>query len=144
MSGTLYTRDILRLASDIACPERLDAPHGSASRRSRTCGSSIAVDVVTQDDRIGAVGMKIQACAIGQASAAILGRHAAGLSADELAQHRARLARFLKSGEGAPGSWEELSALRHVAAHGGRHEAILLPYDALIEAFGNARASVGS
>ena len=73
MTATLYNRDILRLAASIPHQRRLDAPQASVERRSPVCGSRVVVDVVLDDDgRVAALGQEVKACALGQASAALM------------------------------------------------------------------------
>src|SRR3546814_12956281 len=73
MAAPLYNTDILRLAASIPYHERLPAPMGSAEKRSPVCGSRVAVDVdVDEDGRVAAIGMLVRACALGQASSALM------------------------------------------------------------------------
>ena len=89
MSTALYNRDILRLAASIPHLGRLEAPQASATRRSPVCGSIVTVDVVTDEaGRVAALGQEVKACALGQASASLMGAHAVGRTAAELATRR--------------------------------------------------------
>lgn len=135
MSEPLYSRDILRLAASIPHHARLAALHGSAQKRSPLCGSRVAVDVMLdREGRIAALGQEVRACAFGQASAALMGAHAIGRTAAELAEARDRLAAYLDGGRDDPGAWPGLSVFDRVRAHRARHAAILLPFDAAAEA----------
>lgn len=139
MSEALYTRDILRLAVSIPHQRRLDNPDGSAELRSRTCGSVVAADVMTADDGVLIdMGLSISACALGQASASILGTEAIGLSVKDIVQARSALQEFFAGKTETPGDWENMDKLFAARDHKGRHAAILLPYDALIAAFADA------
>ena len=126
MSEPLYTRDILRLAVSIPHQQRLEHPDGSAEQRSRTCGSVVTADVViTDDETLELLGLTINACALGQASAAILGAEAIGRTVCDIVRARSDF----------PGDWQNMDKLAVAKDHRGRHGAILLPYDALIAAF---------
>lgn len=139
MSEALYTRDILRLAVSIPHQQRLDSPDGSAELRSRTCGSVVAADVILTDDgALVDLGMSISACALGQASASILGTEAIGLSLTDIVQARSGLEEFFNGEAESPGDWQNMDKLVAARDHKGRHAAILLPYDALIAAFADA------
>lgn len=139
MSEALYTRDILRLAVSIPYQRRLEGPDGSAEQRSRACGSVVAADVILADDEtLAQLGWTINACALGQASAAILGIEAVGLSASDILKARSRLADFLNGKADSPGHWQNMDKLAAARDHQGRHGAILLPYDTLIAAFADA------
>ncbi|WP_422345958.1 iron-sulfur cluster assembly scaffold protein [Parasphingorhabdus sp.] len=136
MSEALYTRDILRLAVSIPHQSRLEKPHGTAEVRSRTCGSRVVADIMLSDDRaITQLGIEVNACALGQASAAILATEAMGKSADQIAKVRQQLAGFLAGAEDRPGGWTNMDHLMAAKDHKGRHAAILLPYDAVLAAF---------
>jgi NifU-like protein involved in Fe-S cluster formation len=136
MSEALYTRDILRLAVSIPHQSRLEKPHGTAEVRSRTCGSRVVADIMLSDDRaITQLGIEVNACALGQASAAILATEAIGKSADQIAKVRQQLAGFLTGAEDRPGGWTNMDHLMAAKDHKGRHAAILLPYDAVLAAF---------
>lgn len=143
MSGALYTRDILRLAVSIPHQSRLDNPDGTAEVRSRTCGSRVAADIRLSDEgQIAELGIEVNACALGQASAAILAAEAIGKSAKEIAAARMQLAGFLAGTEDYPGSWDNMEHLCAAKDHPGRHAAIILPYDAILAAFGSHKSEV--
>jgi len=141
MSGALYTREILRLAVSIPHQQRLDNPDGTAELRSRTCGSKVAADVMVTDSGVlKDFGFAISACALGQASAAILGAQAIGKSAADIESARSSLTAFLEGASESPGEWPDMDILVAAQDHKGRHAAILLPYDAVIAAFADAVA----
>ncbi len=141
MSGALYTREILRLAVSIPHQQRLDHPDGTAELRSRTCGSKVVADViVTESGSLQDLGFEISACALGQASAAILGAQAVGKPVAEIERIRTNLAAFLAGSIESPGTWPDMDKLKAAKDHKGRHAAILLPYDAVIAAFAAAAA----
>ncbi|AMO72179.1 iron-sulfur cluster assembly scaffold protein [Sphingorhabdus sp. M41] len=141
MSGALYTREILRLAVSIPHQQRLDNPDGTAELRSKTCGSKVAADVMIKDSgELQDLGLEISACALGQASAAILGAQAIGKTAGDIGTVRDNLAVFLEGSSESPGEWPDMDKLAAARDHKGRHAAILLPYDAVIAAFTDAAA----
>lgn len=142
MSAALYTRDILRLAVSIPHQSRLDSADGTAEVRSRTCGSRVAADVLLSDDgTIAELGIEVNACALGQASAAILAAEAIGKSGDEIAVVRDHLAEFMAGSQDHPGLWVNMNHLSAAKDHPGRHAAILLPYDAILAAVEAAAAA---
>ena len=103
MSDTLYNTEILRLAANIPYAERLADPQGTAEKRSPICGSRVTVDVALDaDGRVAEVGMLVRACALGQASSALLAQHAVGQSADELAAARDALTAWLAGRANCP------------------------------------------
>jgi NifU-like protein involved in Fe-S cluster formation len=135
VTTTLYDRDILRLAASIPHLGRLERPQGSAERRSPVCGSRVAVDVVLdKEGRVAALGQEVSACALGQASAALMGRNAIGRSPAELAEARDRLEAYLAGNTGDPGDWPDIGMLSEARGYKGRHASILLSFEAAAEA----------
>lgn len=140
MNAPLYNAELLRLATSNPCEERLNAPMGTAERRSPICGSRIAIDVnLDEAGRIAAIGMQVSACAYGQASATLLARHAIGRSPEEMAEARDAVARWL-AGEGATPDWPGFEALAAVVPHSARHGAVRLPFEAAADAMNAACA----
>ncbi len=134
MSEALYTREILRLAADRPHAVRLTLPDGSAERRAPVCGSRVTVDVMLgADGRIADIGMLVHACALGQASAALLAEHAVGRSGAELSAARDALAAWLTDGGDVP-DWPRLDVLAPALPHTARHAAIRLAFEAAAEA----------
>ncbi|MDT1061225.1 iron-sulfur cluster assembly scaffold protein [Paracoccus sp. CPCC 101403] len=131
----LYSRRILALASDIPRLGTLDAPTGSAHRRSPQCGSSVTAHVVMQDGRIAEFGQEVRACALGQASASVLGALAVGLTRDDIAQATEQLTAMLKT-DGPPPSapFDGLEALLPAREFPNRHASILLAWQATLDA----------
>lgn len=135
MSEILYNTQILRLAASIPHQSRLDAPQATVQRVSPICGSRVTIDLDVDDaGRVTRFGQEVRACALGQASAAILGAEVLGKSALELAQARDALAAFLKGQAESPGEWPGLELLRPAQPHKGRHGSILLAFQAAAEA----------
>jgi len=143
--SALYSRDILRLAASIPHLRRLDAPQGSAERSSRACGSRVAIDVVLDGEgRIAALGQEVKACALGQASAALLGAEAIGRTEAALDAARAALAAYLTGVSDDPGPWPGLALFAAARAFPARHAAILLPFETAAAAVADARAKAAA
>ena len=93
--------------------------------------------------RVAAIGQEVRACAFGQASAALLGRHIPGRTPVELAEARDALAAWLAGTREDPGTWPGLDVLAPARRLSARHGAILLPFQAAAEAAAlAARATV--
>jgi NifU-like protein involved in Fe-S cluster formation len=141
VTSALYNRDILRLAASIPHQERLERPQASVEKRSPVCGSRVTVDVVLDDEgRIAALGQEVTACALGQASAALMGAGAVGRDRTELAEARDALASFLAGDREDPGTWPGLDILSGAQPFPARHPSILLPFEAAAEAAAKAAA----
>lgn len=135
MDSALYNRDILRLASALVAGDRLENPHGTAECRSPICGSRIQADLkVANDGAIAEIALRANACALGQASAAILRSHAIGSNLSVIADIRAGIEQALKKAGEMPDQWPDLAILAPAREYPSRHAAILLPYDALLAA----------
>lgn len=139
MSAPLYNTEILRLAASGAQHARLPAPQGSAELRSPVCGSRVTVDVTLGGEgRLHEIGLEVRACALGQASAALMAQHAEGRSAGELAQAAAQLRAMLTGGSYSPDFWPGIEVLARAQDYPARHGAILLPFDAVAQAMQEA------
>lgn len=141
MSASLYNAQILRLATSIPHQTRLTDPQASVSKRSPVCGSRVTVDVVMDaEGRVAALGQEVRACALGQASAALMGDHAIGRTPAELAAARDALATFLAGGRDDPGDWPGLEIFLPARPHAARHPSIRLAFEAIAEAAAQALA----
>ena len=135
MTTALYNRDILRLAASIPHHARLDHPQATSEKRSPLCGSRVAVDVVLDEEgRLAGLGQEVKACALGQASASLMGASAIGRSRSELAGARDALAAFLDGRRDDPGEWPGLDIFREARPYKARHPSILLAFEAVAEA----------
>ncbi|WP_116090134.1 iron-sulfur cluster assembly scaffold protein [Sphingomonas crusticola] len=135
----LYNTQILKLATSIPHHARLAHPHGTSERRSPICGSRVTVDVVLDDNgRIAELGQEVRACALGQASASLMGAHAIGRSLPELEAARDALAAFLAGSSEDPGGWPGLELFAPARAHSARHASIRLAFEAAAEAAARA------
>ena len=134
MTAPLYTRDILRLAASLGEPLVLARTDGAAERRAVTCGSRIAVSVMVADQLVVAVSQRVEACAFGQAAAALMIADAPGKRADEVSDALAGIERWLHGDDAAVAAWPGLAVLDPARARIGRHGAILLPFQALLAA----------
>ena len=130
-----YTREILRLAASIPYLERFDDLEGATERRSPTCGSRMRVAVeLDWAGRVRIFRQAVEACAYGQATAALVGGHAVGRSADEVRDALAELEAWLAGNGEVPTAWPGLDVLEPARARKGRHGAILLPFRTLLAA----------
>ena len=134
MSAPLYNRDILSLAVATADFPPLEAPRHRVSARAPLCGSAIILDLDTDDEgRVRTVGLHVEACALGQASAALLARHAPGRSLTDVRTARDAIAAWFAGGDALP-EWPGFDLLAPARDYPARHGAILLPFDAAIAA----------
>jgi NifU-like protein involved in Fe-S cluster formation len=131
----LYSGRILALAADIPHHGRLNAPQGTAKRRSPLCGSTVTVDVVLEGGRIAAFGQDVKACALGQAAASVLGAVAVGRSRAEIEAARDALRAMLKGeGDAPPAPFDGFGLLIPARDYKNRHASIMLALETTAEA----------
>lgn len=136
----LYTPELLALAVELAEWPPLETAEAHGEARSPACGSVLAMDLALDPhDRIERLGMRVRACAIGQAAAAIFARHAQGRGGAEIRKVLEGLEAWLAVGE-APPSWPDLALIERARAYPGRHGAMLLPWKAAVAALSSAAA----
>ncbi|MFM7379237.1 MAG: iron-sulfur cluster assembly scaffold protein [Erythrobacter sp.] len=129
-AARLYSPALLGLATGLADYPLTDDFPLRAEARSRSCGSVIVIGLAQDDDGgIARIGMQVSACAIGQASAALLAEGAAGRDPDSIDAVANGLERWL-AGEGALPDWPGIEALAPALGHPGRHGALLMPWTA--------------
>lgn len=134
----LYSATLLGLATSLADYPFDPALPLNAEARSRSCGSVIALGLALGNDgRIARIGMQVSACAIGQASAAVLAQGGVGAEPAQVENTAAALSDWL-AGEGDLPHWPGLQPLIPARAHPGRHGALLLPWKAAVEALSQA------
>ncbi len=128
----LYSPRLLALAVELADYPLDASPAATGRARSRTCGSTLVLSSA-DSERISRVGLAVTACAVGQAAAAIFASAAQGLGPDDLTRHSAAIEAWLEEGRSPP-DWPRLDLLAAAQPHRGRHEAILLPWRAALDA----------
>jgi NifU-like protein involved in Fe-S cluster formation len=142
----LYHNRVLELAADVPNAGRLADPEGSSLKVSRLCGSRVQVDVTLDEvgTAIAAIAVEAEACALGQAAAAILAEHAIGAPIAEIIAARDGLRAMLKDGAPPPeGRFWELRHLQPVADYPPRHASTMLAFEAVVAAIDEALAKRG-
>ena len=140
MIDDLYSNKILGLAANMPLAGRLAAPQASAEKIAKLCGSRIVVDLDLTDGLVSAFAQEVQACALGQASAAVLGSHVIGASLEEIKAARDALRAMLKDHGPAPtGRFADLAILEVVRDYPARHASTLLAFEAALSAAEQAR-----
>lgn len=139
MTTDPYSRDVIALAASIPHLRRLEAPQASVRKVSRLCGSEVTLDMNAADGRVREIGWDISACALGQASASILGQLIIGADRALLAEGADTLNALLK-GIPVPDNspFIALRALEPASAYPARHGSIRLAFDAALAAFDQA------
>lgn len=135
---TLYTPDVLALAVELAGYPLTDDLPLRADARSTSCGSTIVLGIaIDADGTIGRIGVRSQACAIGQASAAIFAQGVRGRTGAEIHRTGRAVAAWL-AGQGALPDWPGLSAIAAARDYPSRHGAVMLPWNAAMRVLPSA------
>lgn len=138
----LYSGRILALAADIPHADRLPDAQASVKKRSPLCGSTVTVDLSMQDGRVSAFGQDVKACALGQASASVVGGAIIGCTYEQLLTARDQLRALLKGSEVVPDApFDGFEVFLPAAAYKNRHASIMLSIEASVEAAEKIRQS---
>jgi NifU-like protein involved in Fe-S cluster formation len=139
MIEELYQKELLRHAAAARGHGRLDGPDASVTLDNPLCGDRVTIDINVSGTRVSEVGQVVRACLLCQATASIIGERAVGHSADDVRGVIAATAEMLSDGGTPPGDgWEEMAAFTPVAEHKSRHQCVLLPLEALVQAIEKA------
>jgi NifU-like protein involved in Fe-S cluster formation len=137
MIDDVYNAKILGFAGNIGRIGRLPHPDASATAHSRLCGSTVTIDLKMRDGIVTDFAHEVKACALGQASSAIMAANVVGATADELRAVRETMRKMLKD-NGAPpeGRFADLKYLEPVRDFKARHASTMLTFDAVVDAIG--------
>jgi NifU-like protein involved in Fe-S cluster formation len=141
MIDEVYNAKILGFAGNISRLGRLNEPDATAKAHSKLCGSTVVVDLKMRDGVATDFAHDVRACALGQASSAIMAQNVVGATADELRDVRDTMLRMLKD-NGAPpqGRFADLKYLEPVRDYKARHASTMLTFDAVVDAIGQIEA----
>ena len=131
---TLYTPEMLALATGLGAFGWDDTLPLRGEARSRSCGSRIEVALaINRVGQISALGLRPHACAVGQAAAALFAQSSHGRTAAELAESCVAIAAWLTD-EGDLPDWPGIAVLDSARAYPARHAAIPLAWEAALVA----------
>ena len=132
-SAVLYNPQVLGLATSLAAyPLSADLPLRGAAR-AVTCGSLIEIGLdCDSTGKITRIGLRAQACAIGQAAAAIFADAALGMNQANLTAAQTELEQWLAGG--IVPAWPGIAAIAPARDYPARHGAILLAWRAALVA----------
>ena len=137
----LYSPELLALTVRLAeYPWAADFPFAGEAR-SKSCGSTLTLGLsLAADGSVDRIGLRVRACAVGQASAAIFADAVAGADLAAIRTTRNAMAAWL-SGSGPLPDWPGIAALEPAHGYPGRHGAMMLPWDAALAALSTDGAS---
>jgi NifU-like protein involved in Fe-S cluster formation len=141
MLDNVYNAKILEYAGNIGRLGRLAAPDASAKAHSKLCGSTVIVDIRMDGDKVADFAHEVKACALGQASSAIMAKNVVGSTSAELKALRTAMTAMLKDNGPPPrGKFEEFRYLEPVRDYKARHASTLLTFDAVVDAIEQVEA----
>ena len=126
----LYSPEMLALAVELADYHYNPEATFRGEARSRSCGSVLTMSF---DGALENLGMQVTACAVGQASAAIFARHVGGKSELDIRTSKEAMELWLAGGGASP-DWPDFEKLDPARDYPARHGAILLPWNAALDA----------
>jgi len=141
MIDDVYNAKILGFAGNISRLGRLSDADATAKAHSKLCGSTVVVDLKMQDGVVTDFAHDVKACALGQASSAIMAEHVVGATARELREVREAMQKMLKENGPPPeGRFTDLKYLEPVRDYRARHASTMLTFDAVVDAIGQIEA----
>lgn len=130
----LYTPEMLALAVRLAEYPLEDSLLLRGTARSPACGSHVEIGLaLAPSGLIERIGLRAQACAVGQAACSIFVHAARGLAAPDIRRAEGSIGHWLREGGDLP-NWPGMAAIQRAQSFPGRHGAILLPWKAAIDA----------
>ncbi|MET3598620.1 iron-sulfur cluster assembly scaffold protein [Martelella mangrovi] len=131
----IYSARILSHAGNVTRLGVLENADASASAHSRLCGSRLTVYVRMSGGKVSDFSHEVKACALGQASSAIMAGTVIGATPDEIRQARSQMRAMLKEGgDGPDGRFAEMRSLLPVKDYPARHASVMLTFEALVKA----------
>ena len=140
MSDELYQREIMDRAKAPVRAGRLASPDVTATVDNPLCGDRVTIDLKLDGGRIADIAHQVRGCALCQASASVMAAAAIGQTAEAVDAVRARLRAMLGGGEAPSAPWQDLGIFTPVRRYKSRHECVILPFDALSQALGQAKS----
>lgn len=130
----IYNTKILEFAGNIDRVGELPDADASCEKHSKLCGSKVRVFVRFDNGVVSDFSHQVKACALGQASSAIMARNVIGATSSEIRKAREDMLAMLKSGGDGPiDRFEEMRFLKPVRDYKARHASTMLTFDAVVD-----------
>jgi NifU-like protein involved in Fe-S cluster formation len=137
----IYNQKILEFAGNITRAGVIADADATSERHSKLCGSKVRVHLKLDGGVVTDFSHEVRACALGQASSAVMALHVVGATAGELRQARLDMLAMLKDGgEGPVGRFEDMRYLKPVKDYKARHASTMLTFDAVVDAIDQIEA----
>lgn len=137
----IYNQKILEFAGNITRAGVIADADATSEKHSKLCGSKVRVHLKLDGSVVTDFSHEVRACALGQASSAVMALHVVGATAGELRQARLDMLAMLKDGgEGPVGRFEDMRYLKPVKDYKARHASTMLTFDAVVDAIDQIEA----
>ncbi len=134
MMDDIYSQKILSFAGNISHLGKLENADAISTVHSRLCGSVVTVYLKSDGEIITDFSHEVKACALGQASAALMATVVVGSKLSELKALHQQMHDMLKSGGGAPeGRFSDFRYFEPIRDYKSRHASTLLTFDAVAD-----------
>lgn len=145
MTENMYDDPIIALARAATGAGTIADAQVTATADNPLCGDRVTVQLSLDAGRITKFAHKVRGCALCQAAASAIGRHALECTPADVANAGETVRKLLKERATPPaGAWPELSHFTPVAEHKSRHTCVLLAFDAVAKAANAASAEPGT
>jgi NifU-like protein involved in Fe-S cluster formation len=135
MSDSIYDDPIMRLARAATGSGILPDAQATATADNPLCGDRVTVQLSLERGRIAQFAHRVRGCALCQAVASMIGKHALACTPSDIAAAGEAARKLLKERAAPPaGAWPELADFAPVADHKSRHTCVLLAFDAVAKA----------
>ena len=140
-----YHAAIMSAARRASGRGRLEAPDASATVDNPLCGDRVTIDIrqaVREGEGfVSEIGQLVRGCVLCEAAAVLVVEAGTGAAPAELRVAAGEVRRLLREeGESLPeGGWRKAEMFRPVRPHPSRHDCVLLPFQALLEALDGLR-----
>ncbi len=140
MADLPYHAAIMSAARRESGKGRLDAPDASATVDNPLCGDRVTVDIRRSGPAggpalVSEIGQVVRGCVLCEASASVIVEVGTGAAESDLRAASDRVRRMLEHGGPPPeGEWRKAGMFLPVRPHPSRHDCVLLPFQALLEA----------
>ncbi|MDG1707808.1 MAG: iron-sulfur cluster assembly scaffold protein [Emcibacteraceae bacterium] len=141
MIDKLYQKTILKHAANATGHGELENPDHSVMVHNPMCGDRIKVYVKLENGELIDFSHEAKACALCQASASVLGEHFKGLTIKTINILIKQIQDSISNTNGPEENpwfdklWQELDVFNVVRDHKSRQTCVLLPFEALKQAF---------
>jgi NifU-like protein involved in Fe-S cluster formation len=135
---SFYNAELIALSQQADAVSRLRQPDATAHAVSPICGSTVDIDLRISDGRVTGFGAAADSCALTKTVIAVMSRAIIGHTRADIAAAGQGLEDMLEGRAEEPaGDWADLRILLPVRDYRARHNAILLPFEAVEKAFKN-------